>query len=61
VPSGIVSFFTDRGKVHQTSLPSGGAADAGWQTSAHESDFVRVEIRHSHSHMAALSNPIILT
>lgn len=60
VPSGTVSFHTDRGKAHYESLPGNGSGAVGWHTSAAESAFVRVEIRHPGGHMAALSNPIIL-
>jgi len=61
VPSGVVSFHTDRGKVHRESLASRGSVSAEWHTSAEESAFVRVEVRHANGHMAALTNPIILT
>lgn len=61
VPSGTVSFHTDRGKVHRELLPGDGLGAVEWRTSAEESAFVRVEVRHPGGHMAALSNPIILT
>ena len=61
VPSGTISFHTDRGKVHRASLPSDGSGAVEWRTSAEESAFVRIEVRHAEGHMAALSNPIILT
>jgi hypothetical protein len=61
VPSGAVSFHTDRGAVHQSSLPGSGSGTVEWRTSAEESQFVRVEVRHPEGHMAALSNPILLT
>ena len=61
VPSGTVSFHTDRGKVHRESLPSDGSGAVEWRSSAAESAFVRVEVRHPGGHMAALSNPVILT
>lgn len=61
VPSSTISFHTDRGKVHRESLPSDGSGAVEWRTSAEESAFVRIEIRHPEGHMAALSNPIILT
>jgi len=32
-----------------------------WRTSRDESEFVRIEVRHPAGHMAALTNPIILT
>jgi PHP-associated len=60
VPSGTLSFHTDRGKVHRESLPDDGSGVVEWCTSAEESAFVRVEVRHPGGHMAALSNPIIL-
>jgi PHP-associated len=60
VPSGTVGFHTDRGKVHRESLPSDGSGAVEWGTSAEESAFVRIEVRHPEGHMAALSNPIIL-
>jgi len=59
-PSGTVSFHTDRGKVHHESLPGNGPGAVEWHTSAAESAFVRVEVRHQGGHMAALSNPIWL-
>ncbi len=61
VPSGTVSFHTDQGKVHHGSLPSDGSGTVEWRTSAAESGFVRIEVRHARGHMAALTNPIILT
>ncbi len=60
VPSGIVSFHTDRGTVHRESLPSDGSGAVEWRTSEAESAFVRVELRHLGGHMAALTNPVIL-
>ncbi|MBB4962320.1 hypothetical protein FHR38_006053 [Micromonospora polyrhachis] len=32
-----------------------------WRTDAAESSFVRIEVRHPGGHMAAPTNPIILT
>ncbi|HEX5597262.1 MAG TPA: CehA/McbA family metallohydrolase [Micromonosporaceae bacterium] len=61
VPSGTVSFHTDRGRMHHESLPSDGPGVAEWRTSAEKSAFVRVEVRHPGGHMAALTNPVILT
>jgi hypothetical protein len=58
VLAGIVSFHTDRGRVHRESLPSTGTVE--WRTSGEESAFVRVEVRHPSGQMAALTNPIIL-
>lgn len=60
VPSGAVSFHTDRGTVHRASLPGSGSGAVEWRTSAEESQFVRIEIRHPEGGMAALSNPILL-
>jgi hypothetical protein len=60
VPSGTVSFHTDRGTVHSESLPAGGLGTVEWRTSADESAFVRAEVRHADLHMAALTNPVIL-
>ena len=61
IPSGTVSFHTDRGKAHRTSLPGGGTGVVRWRTSAEESAFVRIEVRHPDGRMAALTNPVILT
>ena len=61
VPSGTVSFHTDRGTVHRESLPGDGPGAVEWRTSAEESAFVRVEVRHPGRHAAALTNPVILT
>nr|WP_243740635.1 CehA/McbA family metallohydrolase [Streptomyces sp. 8K308] len=60
VPSGTVSFHTEVGKAHHESLPDTGTGAVEWRTSAREAGLVRVEVRHPHGHMAALSNPIIL-
>ena len=59
VPEGTVSFHTDRGTVQRESFSGDGCAPA-WRTSAEESTFVRVEVRHRDGSMAALSNPIVL-
>ena len=56
VPGGTVSFHTDGGRVHHE--PAAGPVE--WRTNAEESAFVRVEVRHPHGHMAALTNPVIL-
>ncbi|MFD6530949.1 CehA/McbA family metallohydrolase [Streptomyces sp. NPDC060184] len=58
VSAGTVSFHTDRGKVHRASLLGDGAAQ--WDTTAGDSAFVRIEVRHPNGHVAALTNPIIL-
>ncbi|MFI8437888.1 CehA/McbA family metallohydrolase [Streptomyces sp. NPDC079020] len=59
-PVGTISFHTDRGTVHRASLPSDGAGVVQWDTTAADSAFVRIEVRHPHGHVAALTNPIIL-
>jgi hypothetical protein len=56
-----ICFHTDRGKVHREPLPSNGSGIVEWRTSAEESAFVRIEVRHPAGHMAALSNPVIPT
>jgi hypothetical protein len=61
VPSGTVSFHTDRGTVHRESLPADGPGTIEWRTTAAESAFVRVEVRHLGQQMAALTNPVILS
>lgn len=61
VPAGEVSFHTDQGKVHSQSLPDSGSSTISWRTSAEESAFVRIEVRHSDGRVAALTNPVILT
>ena len=60
VPSGAVTFHTQRGTAHRVSLPPTESGTAQWQTSAEESGFVRVEVRHPGGRMAALSNPVVL-
>lgn len=60
VPDGTMSFHTDRGVVHRDVLPRAGAGRVEWSTSASESMFIRVEVRHPTGHMAAMTNPIIL-
>ncbi|MEV0622980.1 CehA/McbA family metallohydrolase [Nonomuraea sp. NPDC050404] len=59
VPAGTVTFHTDRGRARREPLPAGGVLE--WVTSAGESAFVRVEVRHPSGHMAALTNPVTLT
>ncbi|MEU6020362.1 hypothetical protein [Micromonospora sp. NPDC047134] len=61
VPSGTITLHTEGGIVHRHALPADGAGVTQWRTSADETPFVRVEVRHPSRHMAALSNPIILT
>jgi hypothetical protein len=61
VPNGVVGFHTDRGRVHHELLPSDGISTVEWRTSSDASAFVRIEVRHPAGHMAALTNPIILT
>lgn len=61
VPSGTVSFHTDRGTVHRESLPAERPGSIEWRTSAGESAFVRVEVRHPGQQMAALTNPTFLS
>ncbi|MGW2399638.1 CehA/McbA family metallohydrolase [Kitasatospora sp. NPDC001664] len=58
--AGTVSFHTDRGKVHRAPLPDDGAGAVQWDTTAEQSAFVRIEVRHPNGHVAALTNPIIL-
>jgi hypothetical protein len=61
VPSGTASFHTDRGAVHRAPLPAEGHGAVEWRTSAEESLFVRVEVRHPGQQMAALTNPVFLS
>jgi hypothetical protein len=46
--------------MHRESLPNDGSGTVEWRTSAEESAFVRIEVRHPGGHMAALANPVIL-
>jgi hypothetical protein len=61
VPSGTVSFHTDRGTVHRETLPGDGPGTIEWRTSAEESAFVRIEVRQPGQQMTALTNPVILS
>lgn len=61
VPSGTVSFHTDRGTVHRETLPGDGPGTIEWRTSAEESAFARIEVRQPEQQMAALTNPVILS
>jgi len=61
VPSGTVSFHTDRGTVHRETLPGDGPGTIEWRTSAEESAFVRIEVRQPEQQMTALTNPVILS
>ncbi len=60
VPAATVSFHTDRGKVHRAALPGDGAGVVQWHTTAEDSAFVRIEVRHPNGPVAALTNPVIL-
>jgi hypothetical protein len=60
VPAGTVSLHTDRGVVHRAPVTEDGTATVTWGTSAAESAFVRVEVRHPDGSMGALTNPIRL-
>ncbi|MFC0006973.1 CehA/McbA family metallohydrolase [Micromonospora siamensis] len=60
VPSGLVSFHTERGTAHRESLPEDGTGTVRWHTAADASAFVRVEVRHPDRTMAALTNPVVL-
>ncbi|KUM81735.1 histidinol phosphatase [Streptomyces griseorubiginosus] len=59
-PAGTVSIHTDRGMVYRAPLPGDGAGAVQWDTTAEQSAFVRIEVRHPNGHVAALTNPIIL-
>jgi hypothetical protein len=61
VPSGTVSFHTERGAVHREPLPAEGPGTIEWRTTAEESAFVRIEVRHPGQQMAALTNPVIVS
>jgi len=61
VPNGTVRFHTVQGTAHRASLPDTGSGTVQWHTSAEDSAFVRIEVRHPDGRMAALRNPIILT
>jgi hypothetical protein len=60
VPSGTVTFHTERGTAHRDALPFEGTGTFTWSTSAEETSFVRVEVRHPTNQIAALTNPITL-
>ncbi|MEV6481050.1 CehA/McbA family metallohydrolase [Streptomyces sp. NPDC051576] len=60
VPSGEVSFHTVQGEGYVASLPAAGEGAVEWRTSAAESAFIRVEVRHPGGRMGALTNPITL-
>lgn len=61
VPSGRVSFHTDRGRSYEEILSHEGSGLIEWSTNMRESMFVRVQVRHADGHMAALTNPILLS
>lgn len=60
VPSGIVSFHTERGKAHHATLPQTDPSIVEWHIDPQDAVFVRVEVRDLNGSMAALSNPILL-
>ncbi|GAA4215593.1 CehA/McbA family metallohydrolase [Actinocatenispora rupis] len=57
VPAGTVVLHTEEGAVHRAPL---GAGPVEWTTTAAESGFVRVEVRHPDGRIAALTNPVLL-
>ena len=59
VPSGKVSFHTEKGKAYRESLPDRPGI-VEWHSSAEDSAFIRIEVRDLKGRMAALSNPILL-
>jgi hypothetical protein len=61
VPSGRISLHTDRGTAHRDALPNDGTGTTEWTTTADESAYVRLEVRHPNGAMAALTNPVILS
>jgi hypothetical protein len=61
LPCGIVTFVTQEGPVYRASLSDAGSGTVAWHTSAEATAFIRIEVRDRNGHMAALSNPIILT
>lgn len=60
VPGGTATLRTDRGRVHQEHLPESGPARIAWRTTAEETAFVRLEVRHPDGRMAALTNPVVI-
>ena len=60
VPHGVVGIHTDAGEMHRAVLPDVGSGVVRWRTRGDETSFVRVEVRHPHGAMAALTNPILL-
>ncbi|MGW2077123.1 hypothetical protein ACWCOW_09395 [Streptomyces sp. NPDC001939] len=58
---GTVSFHTDRGEVHRVPLSGDGTGEGKWDTTARDSALVRIEVRHPSGHVAALTNPVIVT
>ncbi|MFC8515441.1 CehA/McbA family metallohydrolase [Streptomyces sp. NPDC057257] len=61
VPRGTVSLHTERGKVYGASLPDTGQGTVEWHVGAEEPAFVRCEVRDVNGHMAALTNPVVLS
>jgi hypothetical protein len=59
-PSGTVTFHTERGTVRRESLPAAGPGAVEWTTTAEESAFVRVEVRHPGGSAAAITNPVFV-
>jgi hypothetical protein len=59
VPSGTVTFYTERGAAYRADLPPEGTGTITWATSIAESTFARVEVRHPNNRMAAITNPIV--
>ena len=61
VPSASAALHTQDGPVYRQRLKPDGSAVIKWHTRAAESAFVRVEVRHANGHMAALTNPVLLS
>jgi hypothetical protein len=60
VPSGSVSFHTERGMAYRTSLPASGSASIEWCFAATGTGFARAEVRYDDGTMAAMTNPVLV-
>ncbi|MBL1067468.1 CehA/McbA family metallohydrolase [Streptomyces sp. 7-21] len=67
--NGTVRLLTDQGELRVEPVPSGGAAQVEWDTTASLASYVRAEIRHAPADggasglpgaMAAMTNPVFL-
>lgn len=60
-PGGVATVITDQGPLDEVELRPDEPTSIHWTTTASESKFLRLEVRHPDRQMAALTNPVTLS